>query len=69
MSDQRVSGTVKWFNDDKGFGFIEREDGKDVFVHRSNVDTPERTLEENQKVEYELGDGRKGPEAKEVKPV
>ena len=67
MSDQRVSGTVKWFNDDKGFGFIEREDGKDVFVHHSAISMEGfKTLKEGQKVTMEVTDGDKGPQAENV---
>jgi cold shock protein len=61
------TGTVKWFNEQKGYGFIiPDEGGKDIFVHRSNVETVNRTLKENEKVVFEVGDGRKGPEAKGV---
>ncbi len=64
------TGTVKFFNDQKGFGFIKPDDdGDDVFVHRSNVDTADQTLMDNQQVEYEMGQGRKGPEARNVRPV
>jgi len=63
-----ATGVVKWFNDEKGFGFIvPDEGGKDMFVHRSNVETPGRTLLEQQKVEFEVGEGRKGPEATHVR--
>jgi CspA family cold shock protein len=63
-----AQGTVKWFNVDKGFGFIAPEDGSaDVFVHLSAIqDAGQRTLEENQKVEYEVGRGPKGPQAERV---
>ena len=67
-----ATGTVKFFNDQKGFGFIEREDGEDVFVHFSNIDQTgrgRRTLLDGQKVEFEVGPGRKGPEALQVKVV
>ena len=65
------TGTVKWFNESKGFGFIVPDDGTpDVFVHHSNIAAEGyRTLDEGQKVEYETGQGRKGPEATQVKPV
>ena len=67
MSEERVSGTVKWFNDDKGFGFIEREDGKDVFVHHSAIVAEGfRTLKEGQKVTMEVTQGQKGPQAENV---
>jgi len=67
MSDQRVSGTVKWFNDDKGFGFIEREDGKDVFVHHSAIAMEGfKSLKEGQKVTMEVTEGEKGPQAENV---
>ena len=61
-------GTVKWFNPDKGFGFITPDDGgKDLFVHHSEVKiSGYATLEEGQKVEYEVGEGQKGPCAKNV---
>jgi len=66
MSDQ-VAGTVKWFNDEKGFGFIEREGGKDVFVHFSAINAGGRkTLAEGQKVMMEVVQGQKGPQAENV---
>ena len=68
MSEQ-VDGTVKWFNDEKGFGFIEREDGKDVFVHFSTIAGDGRkTLHEGQKVTMSVTQGDKGPQAENVIP-
>ena len=66
-----ATGTVKWFNEQKGFGFIAPEDGgDDVFVHQSNIEIEGyRTLDEGQRVEYEPGQGRKGPEATKVRPA
>ncbi len=62
-------GTVKFFNSEKGFGFISREDGDDVFVHYSNISgSGYRSLTEGQQVEFEIGPGRKGPEALNVTP-
>jgi CspA family cold shock protein len=64
---ERITGTVKWFNDDKGFGFIEREDGKDVFVHHSAIVMEGfKTLKEGQKVTMEVTEGQKGPQAENV---
>lgn len=64
------TGTVKFFNDSKGFGFITPDDGgNDLFVHRSNVETSDQTLTDSQQVEFEVGQGRKGPEAQNVRPV
>ena len=63
-----AKGTVKWFNAKKGFGFIAPEDGsKDVFVHYSEIQgNGFRSLEENQQVEFEVGEGAKGPQAQQV---
>jgi CspA family cold shock protein len=65
------SGTVKWFNARKGFGFITPEDGsQDLFVHHSQIKTEgDATLEEGQKVTFEVGRGQKGPCANNVIPV
>jgi cold shock protein len=66
MSDREV-GTVKWFNDSKGFGFISRENGPDVFVHfRAIQGTGFRTLQEGQKVSFKVVQGQKGLQADEV---
>ena len=67
---ERETGTVKWFNDAKGFGFIERENGGDVFVHYSAI-TAEgfRSLAEGQAVQFEVVQGEKGPAAENVAPV
>ena len=64
---ERQSGTVKWFNDAKGFGFIERESGDDVFVHHSAIRGEGfRSLTDGQKVEFEVVQGQKGPAAEGV---
>jgi len=63
----RVTGTVKWFNGSKGYGFISREDGEDVFVHYSAIQTEGfRTLEEGQRVEFTVERGPKGLQAANV---
>jgi CspA family cold shock protein len=60
-------GTVKWFNAEKGFGFISREDGSDVFVHFSAINMEGfKTLEEGQEVQFEVVEGEKGPQATNV---
>ncbi|MFM9036434.1 MAG: cold-shock protein [Actinomycetota bacterium] len=70
MSTAVAIGTVKFFNAEKGYGFISREDGPDVFVHFSQIQsTGYRTLTEGQQVEFEIGQGRKGDEAQNVRPI
>jgi CspA family cold shock protein len=66
-----AQGTVKWFNADKGFGFISQDGGgDDVFVHFSAIQSNGyRSLEENQRVEFEITQGQKGPQAENVRPV
>ncbi|MEC5424647.1 cold shock domain-containing protein [Virgibacillus sp. C22-A2] len=62
-----MTGKVKWFNAEKGFGFIEREDGDDVFVHFSAIQSEGfKTLEEGQEVEFEIVEGNRGPQAANV---
>ncbi|MEO8692056.1 MAG: cold-shock protein [Acidimicrobiales bacterium] len=64
------TGTVKFFNNEKGYGFISQPDGGDVFVHFSNITgSGFRSLTEGQAVEFEIGEGRKGQEAVNVRPV
>jgi len=65
-----VKGTVKWFNEGKGYGFIKPEEGDDVFVHFSAIISEGfKTLAEGQEVEFDVVDGPKGPQASNVKPL
>jgi len=66
-----ANGTVKWFNSEKGYGFIEQDgNGPDVFVHFSAIQSQGyRELNEGQSVEFEVGQGQKGPQAENVRPV
>ena len=65
-----TKGTVKWFNERKGFGFLSREDGDDVFVHHTSIQGEGfKTLSEGQEVEFEVQDGPKGPQAVNVKAL
>jgi len=65
-----ASGKVKWFNNAKGYGFIEQEGGKDVFVHYSAIEgSGYRSLEEGQPVEFEISQGPKGPQASNVRLI
>ena len=67
---ERVTGTVKWFNDAKGFGFIARDEGEDVFVHYSSVEGDGfRSLSENQRVEFGIEQGPKGLQAVHVRAL
>jgi CspA family cold shock protein len=67
MSETQT-GTVKWFNDQKGYGFIARENGEDVFVHHSAIQEPGfRTLQEGDRVEFTVEQGQKGPAAANVR--
>ena len=65
-----IEGSVKWFNESKGFGFLSREDGPDVFVHHTEIRTEGyRTLNEGDKVQFEVVDSPKGPRAANVTPL
>lgn len=65
-----IQGTVKWFNESKGFGFIEREGGPDVFAHFSAIQSSGyKTLAEGQRVEFTVSDGQKGPQADNIVPL
>ena len=66
-----AQGTVKWFNADKGYGFIAPDDGTaDVFVHHSAIEADGfRSLQDNQRVEYNVTQGAKGPQAEQVRPI
>ncbi len=67
---ETTTGTVKWYNDSKGFGFIEQESGPDVFAHFSNIAGDGfKSLTEGQKVEFTVTDGKKGPQAENIVPV
>ena len=61
-----ANGIVKWFNPDKGFGFIEQEDGPDVFVHHSGINSAGKTLDEGDRVTFDIEQGPKGPSATTV---
>jgi len=65
-----ITGTVKWFNEAKGFGFIQQENGPDVFAHFSAIKSEGfRTLTENQKVQFTVTDGQKGPQAENIEAI
>ena len=67
---EKITGTVKWFNESKGYGFINREGGADLFVHFSNIVADGfKTLKEGQKVSFTEGEGKKGPQAENVEPL
>ena len=65
-----ANGKVKWFNNSKGYGFIQQEDGTDIFVHFSAIQGDGyKTLEEGQAVEFEVTQGQKGPQASRIRPI
>lgn len=67
---EKLTGTVKWFNESKGYGFITRDGGRDLFVHFSSIQSDGfKTLKEGQKVAFIEGVGQKGPQAEQVSPI
>jgi cold shock protein len=64
-----AKGKVKWFSTEKGYGFIEQEEGKDVFVHVTGLAPGVQSLADGQDVEFEVSQGQKGPQASDVKPA
>jgi len=67
---EKETGTVKWFSDQKGYGFIQRESGEDVFVHHSAIEgVGFRSLAEGDRVEFNIGQGQKGPAAQNVRKI
>jgi CspA family cold shock protein len=65
-----MTGTVKWFNSEKGYGFITGEDGKDVFAHFSQIKSEGfKSLEEGQKVSFDVGQGQRGPQAENITAI
>jgi CspA family cold shock protein len=67
MSTQSTTGIVKWFNDSKGFGFIQQEAGPDIFVHYSSISSPgHKSLTDGQKVKFNITQGKKGPQAEDL---
>ena len=67
---ERETGTVKWFSDQKGYGFIQRDGGEDVFVHHTAIEgVGFRSLAEGDRVEFVVGQGQKGPAAQEVRKI
>lgn len=70
MDKRKERGMVKWFDEAKGYGFITPDSGhKDIFFHRSNIDMLERTVDKGERVEFEIGEGRQGPEARSVRSI
>jgi CspA family cold shock protein len=70
MEKRKEHGMVKWFDEGKGYGFITPDSGhKDIFFHRSNIDMLERTVDKGERVEFEIGEGRQGPEARHVRSL